>query len=227
MAQRPRLVLFDVIETLFSLTPVETRLRELGLGDRPLDIWFPAFLRDGFALAASGSYQPFRAVAENSLRAVVLRRGRHLDAAEMDVVLDAFSALDPYPDVAPALQRLADAGIRAMTLSNGATSSTAALLTRSGLIDLVEAVLSVDAVRAWKPRSEPYLHACATAGVGTERAALVAVHAWDVHGARTAGLLGGWCSRLEGSYSDDLFASPTVRGDTLVDVVEALLALPA
>lgn len=54
--------------------------------------------------------------------------------------------------------------------------------------------------------------------------ALVAVHAWDIHGARRAGLLAGWVSRLEGHRSD-LFDPPTVSGPDLVTVVRELLAL--
>jgi len=133
MARRPGVVLFDVIETLFSLAPVENRLRTLGLGERPLELWFPAFLRDGFALAASGTYQPFRVVAERSLRSVMRRAERDLSTAEVETVLDAFSVLDPHPDAQPALRRLRDAGIRTMTLSNGSAEATSRLLTRSGL----------------------------------------------------------------------------------------------
>ena len=54
--------------------------------------------------------------------------------------------------------------------------------------------------------------------------ALVAVHAWDCHGAKRAGALAGWCSRLEGEPGD-VFRPADVRGDDLVEVAEGLLAL--
>jgi 2-haloacid dehalogenase len=53
----------------------------------------------------------------------------------------------------------------------------------------------------------------------------VAVHSWDVHGARQAGLLTGWASRLEGQFPA-IFDRPAVIGADLVEVVEGLLALP-
>jgi len=55
--------------------------------------------------------------------------------------------------------------------------------------------------------------------------ALVAVHGWDVHGAKSAGCSTGWCARLEGRLSTT-FNVPDVSGDDLLTVVERLLALP-
>lgn len=54
--------------------------------------------------------------------------------------------------------------------------------------------------------------------------ALVAVHAWDCHGAKKAGCLSGWCSRLEGKPGD-VFLPADVTGDDLIEVVDQLLAL--
>lgn len=56
--------------------------------------------------------------------------------------------------------------------------------------------------------------------------ALVAVHAFDCHGAHAAGLTTGWASRLELRYPD-VFHPADVYGDDLVAVAEGLLALPA
>jgi 2-haloacid dehalogenase len=61
-------------------------------------------------------------------------------------------------------------------------------------------------------------------GCDLERMALVAVHASNCHGARRAGALAGWCSRLDGEPGD-VFLPADVRGDDLVEVVEGLLAL--
>ena len=66
---------------------------------------------------------------------------------------------------------------------------------------------------------------CDRIATAPARTALVAVHSWDVHGAISAGLLGGFCERLEGRIPDAV-ARPHVAGPTLEDVVEGLLALP-
>ena len=138
-------------------------------------------------------------------------------------ILEALGELEPYPDVRPALKLLRSRDVRVVTLANGSAEMTERLLDRAGLRSLVEATLSVNEAKAWKPRPEPYLAACRAVGVAPPRAALVAVHSWDVHGAAAAGLRTGWCSRLEGEFPP-AFIAPTVRGTTLVEVVDQLTA---
>ena len=60
-------------------------------------------------------------------------------------------------------------------------------------------------------------------GQPPERLALVAVHAWDVEGARRAGLVGGWSARLERRFNPAM-GQPDAQGADLVAVVDALLA---
>lgn len=127
--------------------------------------------------------------------------------------------------MAPALRRLSAAGVRAACLTNGAASVTEAFLTRAGLSDLVERVITVEEVQRWKPPGGVYRHAAQTVGVPVADLALVAAHAWDCHGAKRAGLTTGWVSRLECRYAD-IFALPDVTGDDLGEVVDRLLALP-
>ena len=83
--------------------------------------------------------------------------------------------------------------------------------------------MGVDEIRRYKPGREIYLHAARTLGHEPERLALVAVHAWDVEGARRAGLVGGWCARLERRFHPAM-EPPDVQGDDLVAVVDGLLA---
>jgi 2-haloacid dehalogenase len=54
----------------------------------------------------------------------------------------------------------------------------------------------------------------------------VAAHAWDVLGAGRAGLTTGWVSRKERAFQSAM-GEPGVRGETLTEVVDALLDLPA
>lgn len=217
--RRPDAVVFDVVETLFGLDPVATALESCGVAAATFDVFFTRLLRDGFALGATGATRSFAELADGALSVVAPT----LDDDARRVVLGAFGDLDAHPDVRPALDRLGAAGVRVAALTNGSAANTARLLHRNGLADHVELVMSVDEVGAWKPRPEPYHHALARLELPGHRVAMVAVHAWDVHGARSAGMLTGWASRLEGVYAP-VFDPPDVRGGDLVEVVEGLLA---
>jgi 2-haloacid dehalogenase len=213
-----QVVLFDVVETVFSLEPVRDRLRAHGCDGSLLETFFARLLRDAFALGCCGHYRPFAALADSALAAVA----PELSEAARGDVKGAFRRLPAHDDARPAFEALRDAGVRVGALSNGAAEVTTELLESAGLAGLVERVFSVDEVGVWKPRPEPYRHAVDELGVAPEAAALVAVHAWDTHGARQAGLVTGWASRLEGRLSP-VFDAPDVVGDDLVEVVVGLL----
>jgi 2-haloacid dehalogenase len=225
-AVRPDVVAFDVVGTLFSLDPVATRLQEVGFPPGAIDEWFARFLRDAFALDATGRYAPFREIAGGTLEVMLVEKMGQATPATISRVLEVFRELPPHPDVRPALERLGQSRIRTVALTNGAATTTDQLLRRAGLDPLVERIISIDEVQRWKPRPDIYLHAAQVVDVPPARLALVAAHAWDIAGANAAGLLTGWVSRKEKFFHRALGA-PGVSGATLVDVVEALLSLPA
>ena len=219
--QRPLVIAFDVVETLFPLDPLGERLRQAGQSPQLLRLWFAQLLRDAFALTASGGYQPFAELAVSALRAIA---DVSEDAAKE--VVAGFAILDPHPDAAEAMHLAREAQVRIITLTNGSATTTSALLERAELRGYVELVISVEAVRRWKPAPEPYRHAAAACAVPPSQMALVAAHGWDTHGAHRAGLSTGWVSRLEGRWNER-FDPPDVTGPDLVTVVHNLLALEA
>ncbi|HWB71868.1 MAG TPA: haloacid dehalogenase type II [Egibacteraceae bacterium] len=224
MSRRVAAVAFDVNETLFSLDRLGERLVEAGLPPEALQVWFGQVLRDGLALAATGGYAPFRELARTHLRRLLVAHGTEDPDGEAERVFAAFAELDAHPDVEPSLARLQAAGLAIVTLTNGHADSTERLLARNGLDGFVRRCLSVDDTGIWKPRSRPYLHAAQACGVAPEQLAMVAVHSWDVHGAKLAGLVTGYASRLEGGFVDG-FHPPDIVAADLVEVVDGLLDL--
>jgi 2-haloacid dehalogenase len=222
MPSRPRCVAFDVVETLMSLEPLRPRLRAVGLAHEPLEWWFDRLLRDGMALTLAGDYAPFPEVAAAALRTV--GRG-DLDDDAIRHVLDGFAELPAHPDARPAMDRLAAAEVTMVCLTNGAAETTQDFLDRSELAAYIDRVISVAEIRAWKPPARVYQHALRHLGRRADEVALVAVHAFDCHGAARAGLTTGWASRREGHYPA-IFEPADVTGADLVEVADGLLALP-
>ena len=220
MVLRPLVVVFDVNETLFSLDAVGRALDGVGAADGTLQRWFSEVLSEGFALTCAGDFVPFRDLALHTL-------ARMLDDADAAAtVLEQFAELDPHPDVRPALERLVDASVPAVTLTNGHADMTERLLDRAGLRHLVAACHDVGEVQRWKPAPLPYTHCAQRNEVTPERMAMVAVHSWDVHGARRAGLVTGYASRHEGGAVPD-FEAADVNAVDLSGVIDGLLALPS
>ncbi|SFK42256.1 HAD-IA family hydrolase [Geodermatophilus ruber] len=219
-AARPDVVAFDVNETLLDLAPVRAALVELGQPADLLPAVFARTLLTGFATATAGTWCRFRDAFD-----AALAQASPLPAADRSRVADAFLELVPHADVEPALRRLAEAGVRVVTLTHGSPGVAEAGLERGGVQALVERSLSSEVIRTWKPARSVYLWAAGVCDVAPERMALVAAHAWDVHGALQAGLTGAWFPRAERVYPQVYDPAAIVAGD-LAGAVDALLALP-
>ncbi|WP_163506400.1 HAD family hydrolase [Fodinicola acaciae] len=220
--KRPKVVLFDVFETLLSLEPLRERIVEVGQPAHLLELFFTRTLRDGMALTLAGTYQPFGAVARAALAQA---SGWTLDDEQVEYVVGGFAELPVHPDVIPALDKLADAGIPARAFTHGPAEVAATALRGAGAYQRLTGVVSAADVQTWKPPKPAYLYACATAGVQPHQAALVAAHSWDTHGAGRAGLITGFVTRLEGRVPP-IVDTPDVVADRLDEVVLGLLALP-
>src|SRR5262249_58158864 len=131
--------------------------------------------------------------------------------------------VEPYDDAEAALQRLADAGSRTVTLTNGGREHTTALLARAGLLEHFERVFSVEEVRAYKPDPRPYRYLLDQLATDAADAVLIAAHAWDVLGARAVGMRALWIARLERRWPLPLPQAETVR--SLIEAAERAAAV--
>jgi 2-haloacid dehalogenase len=118
--------------------------------------------------------------------------------------------LDPYDEALGALERVRDDGDEAWVLTNGGRDSTRKLLERGGLAGLVTQVRSAEEVERYKPHAAVY-------GLLPERATLVAAHAWDVVGARAAGLRAIWVDRAERGWPLPDRLAPDGTASSLVE----------
>ena len=221
MAGRVDAVAFDVLETLLDLDPIGARLEEVGQPAAVLGPFFMRFQRDAMALTLAGDIADFTATARQALRTET-KQAMSDDA--IAYVLEGFAKVPAFPDALPALRRLSEAGITIGCLTVGDPDNTRSFLAGAGLETYVDHVVTSDAAGVWKPAPGVYHYTARAMNCELDRMALVAVHAWDCHGAKRVGALAGWCSRLEGEPGD-VFWPADVRGDDLVEVVDRLLAL--
>ena len=222
----PEVVVLDVNETLSDLRPLAGRFTGVGAPAHLLDTWFAGVLRDGFALAASGTARTFPEVGAAVLTGLLSQ----VDELSLPVpdavasVLAGLQDLEVHPDVPAGLRAFADGGVRVVTLTNGSLPQTEGLLERAGVADLVERRLSVDDAGRWKPHPDAYRYAATACGVPLERCAMVAVHPWDLHGAASVGMTTAYVDR-QGTPWPRVFTPPQITGTTLAEVAQRCYAL--
>lgn len=144
-------------------------------------------------------------------------------AEAADHVLTGFSELSVHPDVPGGVRLLREGGLRLVTLSNGSADVAGRLLTEAGIRGEFEHLLSVEDAGAWKPAPAAYAYAASVCSVPVGQMLLVAVHPWDIHGARQAGMRTGWIARRPGSYPG-YFSAPDLQAPDLGALARQILS---
>ena len=223
MAQQPQVVVFDVNETLSDMAPLDGRFEQVGAPAHLRATWFASVLRDGFGLAAAGTSRPFAEVATGVLAPLLAQVGvADVDAA-VEHVMTGFTQLDVHDDVPEGVRALRRAGLVLVTLTNGARANSDALLTRAGVREEFDRLLSVEDAGVWKPARAAYEHAVRETGRPAGELLLVAVHPWDIDGAARAGLRTAWIDRSGGRYPSHLHP-PELTATSIPDLARQFSA---
>ena len=221
-ARSPRIdaVLFDAYGTLFDVHSVVQRCDSFwpGKGAQLSQLWRTKQLEYTWQRSLMRRYVPFSTVTREALAYACEALGLELSVARMEALMSEYLALRCYPDVAGVLERLK--GVRCAVFSNGSPDMLDPLVKHSGL--RLEAALSVDEVKVFKPAPETYAAAAKRMGLPKERIGFVSSNGWDALGAKSFGFAVYWINRL-GAPVDRLGFRPDAVLKSLGDLPEVLL----
>jgi 2-haloacid dehalogenase len=215
-------VVFDAYGTLLDVhAAVARHAARLGTQAAALSaLWRAKQLEQSWILSAVGDYADFAVLTERALDVALATHGIADEALRADL-LAAYRRLDAFADAAPTLAALRGRGLATAILSNGEPAMLDEAVRAAGLSPLLDAVLSVQALRRYKPAPEVYelatrRFACAPAAI-----AFVSGNAWDAFGAARFGFRVFWLNRspLPVEYGLDRLAT---RIATLADLPDRL-----
>lgn len=196
---------FDAYGTLFDVHAAIARHRtEAGPeAERFSEIWRTKQLEYTWTLTLAGSYVDFWTLTERALD-YAFARVPSVGRALRPKLLEAYFELGAFPDAAETVRALKARGLRLGILSNGSPPMLAAAADASGLAASLDAVLSVDALRLYKPRPEVYALVTERFGIAPQEVAFVSSNRWDVMGAASFGFQAIWVNRgrMPDEYSD-------------------------
>ena len=152
----PRIIVFDVNETLLDVDALKPHFARAFGDELVLREWFSTVLLYSEVASLAGPYSDFGAIGGAALDMVAASRGVSLSAEDRTRILTGMRSLPAHPDVADGLRRLKQAGFRTVTLTNSAAAVVEQQLSNAGLRDSFERSFSVDTVRRFKPAPEPY-----------------------------------------------------------------------
>jgi 2-haloacid dehalogenase len=169
-------------------------------------------------LTLADRYVDFWTLTERALD-YAFARVPSVDRALRPKLLETYLKLDAFPDARSALTDLKARGLRVAILSNGTARMLGAAVEASGIGGLCDAVLSVEAVRMYKPRPEVYALVTDRYGIAPDEVAFVSSNRWDVMGAAAFGYRPIWVNRSQ--MPEEYAEQPAVR------IVPTLSALPS
>jgi len=210
---------FDAYGTLFNVHAAIARFRaEAGPeADRMSETWRAKQLEYSWTLTLAGHYVDFWTLTERALD-YALTRFPSVDKALRPQLLEAYFKLDAFADARTALAALKAKGHKTGILSNGSPNMLKGAVDAANVGGDLDAVLSVDALKMFKPRPEVYglvtdHYKCKPADV-----TFVSSNRWDVMASVSVGFRGLWVNR--GKMPDEYFDFPPQR--ELVDLNELM-----
>jgi 2-haloacid dehalogenase len=209
----PGLYVFDAYGTLFNVHAAIARHRDAVGPDagRMSELWRLKQLEYCWMLTMTGQYEDFWVLTQRALD-YALARFPSVDRALRQRLLDAYFALDAFPDAREALSTLKTRGHRTAILSNGSPAMLSRAVQAAGLGDMLDAVISIDAIRIYKTRPETYRLITAHFGCEPRDVIFVSSNRWDVMGAMTFGFRCVWINR--NNYPDE-YGKPDATVGTL------------
>jgi 2-haloacid dehalogenase len=189
-------VVFDAYGTLYDTQSVAEITEEAfpGYGGMITQVWRVKQLEYSWLRSLMQRYQDFAAVTRDSLAYTLRCLGLDYDEATFARIIDKYEHLDLYPDALLALGALK--GRKLAIFSNGSPKMLDALVKNTGLDRLLDAVLSVDAKKVFKPSPRAYALVEEALRIGPSEILFVSSNPWDACGAKTFGFNVAWIERV-------------------------------
>jgi 2-haloacid dehalogenase len=190
----PQAYVFDAYGTLFDVHSVQARCEAFwpGHGMRLSQLWRSKQLEYTWLRSLMGRYAPFSQVTKEALELSCAALSLPLDGERLGILLAEYRRLSLFPEVKHALEKLK---AKRAILSNGSPDMLDPLVAQSGLA--FDAVLSVDALRIFKPAPQVYQLAVDRLATPREEIGFVSSNGWDAAGAKSFGFRVYWINRAD------------------------------
>jgi 2-haloacid dehalogenase len=202
-------VVFDAYGTLYDIQSVAAVTEEAfpGYGEIVTQIWRIKQLEYTWLRSLMRRYQDFSVITRDSLAYTLKVLGLEHDSGVFERIMDKYLHLDLYPEAAAALAAMRDRKLA--ILSNGSTGMLNTLVRNTGLDRVLDATISIDSKKIFKPAPEAYSLIESVLGVPPAEVLFVSSNPFDACGAKAFGLNVAWIERV----TPEAMASACVKND--------------
>jgi len=220
---KPKLLIFDVNETLLDLSPLKNAINKALENDMGFEVWFLQLLQYSLVETITGNYNDFSSIAAAIFKMTAKKFDKEFSDEHIREILSKITQLPPHVDVVHGLKDLKQQGFIMVALTNGKPSVAKEQLEFAGLTDFFDDILSVEVVKKYKPAAETYHFVTDKYKIESSLAMMVAAHGWDIAGAKKAGLSTAFVKR-PGKSPYALAESPDLILNTISELSGKLKA---
>ncbi len=193
---RPRILFFDLNETLLDLSEVRESVKNAFEGRNELvPLWFSSLLHYSLVATVAGQFKPFDEIGISAMMMVARSNGLDLSEDRAREAIQPIMSAPPHPDALPALKRLKDAEFQIGLLTNSFQKVMERQLENAGLAGMFHINLSVEEAGIYKPHRDIYGWAASRVGKWPDACMMIAAHGWDVAGALWNGMRAAFVAR--------------------------------
>ncbi len=221
--EKPKAVLFDAYGTLFDVYSVGLLAEQLfpGQGQALGVLWRDKQIEYTRLVTTSDHgehYRPFWELTRAGLRYACKRLALELTSESEERLMNQYRHLSAFPENREVLTALKAKGVVTGILSNGDPSMLGVAVRSAGLEDLLDHVISVDAVRKYKTHPDAYQLGLQATGLAARQVAFVSCNSWDALAATWFGYRTLWVNRYQLPF-EELDTQPERTGSSLRDVL--------
>ena len=184
---KPKVLIFDVNETLLDLTSMRTSIgKALGGREDLLPLWFSTMLHHSLVSTVMNDYHDFGQIGVASLLMVAQNNNIEITPEQAKTaIVTPLLTLPPHSDVKAGLAKLKAQGYKLVSLTNSSNKGVKAQFESAGLTSYFDERYSIEDIKIYKPDLRAYEWVLKKLDVKPAEAMMIAAH---VAGAKEAGL---------------------------------------
>lgn len=213
-------LVFDAYGTLYDVGSVSSVADQVfpGYGRSIAGVWRQKQLEYTWLRTLMGRYKDLSVITRDSLAFTLRCFGLKCDPAAFQRILDQYSRLELDPDARAALAALK--GWTLAILTNGDSAMINGLLRNTGMEGVLNAVISIDSTKMFKPGRAAYELVEANLHVPPADILFVSCNPFDACGARSFGFRVAWIEHVTpAALANDLSNQHQVAASTVIKML--------
>ncbi len=213
-------VVFDAYGTLFDVYSIGQLAETMfvGQGAALAALWRDKQIEYSRLRSMTGHYDLFWNITKAGLEFAQRKLGLNASGKQIDTLMDQYSKLTAFDDVAPTLKAIRELGKPCAILTNGNRAMVKSAIKHAGIEPYITHLLSSEDVQKFKPDPALYALAPRALAIPADKLLFVSSNGWDANCANWYGYQVFWVNR-SGQPAELLGSKPHYEASSLSELL--------